>query len=693
MIKVFSTFHPAYLLRDPSRGLAVESHLAMLDAALDGREVTTDLPPFLVHVAPDYPPHYPVSVGGSYLFLDIETYGILEGQQQTCFHPLKSVVHDHKKAAGLVATVSLAWKDAEGAYHAAMFVADDPIHRRMLKHWLERTKHLTLLGQNLTFDLLYLRHSYPELRHALDTPQHLLLDLMITNYLHDEGKPERSLENLAPLLNVTRYEGGFRQYPNAHDPDLWKYNCKDTIATLLCQEKLEAEIVALYGNDTKKLSPFCRRWYSDLLWLVIWMSETGISIDTPKLESLQQRIIRRLDRMRAFTEARWEMPLSGKGSEKARRSLISEALAELPDQTQIALAVTEKTKKPKFDISNRNALLNVLPKRSEAAKKLRLLGLYQDYSKLLTTYLDPMLVGRGKGQVDQRSRIIGGRVYPLWFPVPSQWEDGSVGGTKQSRFSAKQPGVQTFPPKIKRHFLADIWVDYSQIELRVAALLSNDPVMSQAYRDGIDLHDQTTILIFGPEIVHNTAFKSLYRQVGKQTNFLVIYRGGPDKLQVILLKKAKLSVDLSVCQKAIQEIWKHRQGLRKWQQKTLDTVKTTGYYELPLIGQSRLFLGGRDAVEAQLNEIVNMPVQVVASNITQSAQFECWRRAKDAGLKSTFPMNWFDALCVEEAPGESEAVNAILQDVLPNPPYYQALCGELGRTLPLEFEIKRKDSQ
>jgi DNA polymerase I-like protein with 3'-5' exonuclease and polymerase domains len=134
--------------------------------------------------------------------------------------------------------------------------------------------------------------------------------------------------------------------------------------------------------------------------------------------------------------------------------------------------------------------------------------------------------------------------------------------------------------------------------------------------------------------------------------------------------------------------WKRHVGLRRYQDELLQFVMDHGYYELPLIGQSRLFLGGRRAKEKQLNEIVNLPVQAIAADIMLSAQFHLWNAFRSAGLRAVIPCNIYDAGLIECPRFEIHGVRRLMSEVLPNPPFYASLCKELGRTLPLEYEVK-----
>jgi uracil-DNA glycosylase family 4 len=717
-VRVFTTYHPAYVLREPSNGLAVKSHLQMLVDYLDGT-LKIDEPSEDIAVAP-LPPKYPISV----LSLDIETYGIIKGfkphksQTKQFFHPKKSEYYDGIPKDKMVVTVGLSWRGpvetehevstvASGAFHElrnAVFVMSKVTHRRRLWAWFEKIKKdprfRFLLGQNISFDLMYLRYCYPECKPWLDHPLPIW-DLIVSNYLHNELRPEKSLKNLAPLYRITKYEGEFRQYDGPEDPLLWKYNCQDTAATLRLEEKLASEIEDIYGKGSEKLSPFCRQWYSDLLWLVIWMQETGVAMDMPHLRELHESYLGRLDWIKEFAQREWDIPVRGKGSEKAKRAVMDEAFEEArkstPFEEEISNLDLNRTKAKgliSFDVENRNALLEVLPRSCDAAKKLRVLGRYQDTSSILDRYTYPLLVGRGKKHDNPDSRIVGGIAYPRVYPVPSEWEDGKAGGTKQARLAVQSPSTPTFPPRVKSRVTGRfpggwlVWFDYSQIELRVAALLSNDSAMMEEYSGKPDLHGKTAQLLFGPEIVNHPQFKKVHRQAGKTFNFRALYRGGAEKAQETLMKDYGISMSLARIGEVDKAFWDRHWGLRRWQDSLVDFVRKHGYYELPLIGQSRLYLGGKRAQAKALNELVNQPVQTCAADIMLSAQFHLWAEFKRRGMQAVAATNIYDAAAIECPRFEIHEVHQCIEAVLPNPPYYAALCDRLGRSLPLEFELK-----
>ena len=712
---VFVTYHPAALMRNKNKGPYVNSHLSLLQDYIKG-DLTYDIKggSLKIDIAP-LPPSYSITR----LSLDIETYGILKGQNQTQFHPLKSEIHDRIPRERLVVTTGLTWENPEGELEHAIFIMSKLKHRRRLWSWVRKChekslptssksgttvttmsssepqstpktlskKFQYLIGQNIKFDLMYLRHAYPECIPWLDYPLPIG-DLMVTNYLYNEGRPERSLKALAPLLRVTQYSGEFTQYKTETCPSLHQYNCQDTSATLLLQDKLTALIQQLYGSHTPKTSQFNLQWYSKLLWLTIWMEEKGIPMEERTLIGLLTSMKSRLEKLERGITSRWGINLRGKGSDKCKRKVMDEACqACLENQLVIPKMVKTKARKDiSFCEENRNSLLDVLPVGTDSVEKLKAISHVHAVSGTLDRYLYPLLVGRGKGHTDPTTRLIKGLAYPRWYATPSEYEDGASGGTQQCRIVAKGPPCQTFPPLIKKCITSRyshlLWFDFSQVELRIAALLSNDPWMMEEYsKDNCDFHLATARRLFGDKDAKK------FRQIGKTLNFLVIYLGGANQFQTTLMRDAGISRSLGQCQRDIDAWWEQAKGLRKWQSDLYESVCELGYFQLPLVGQSRLFLGNRSDVKEKMKEIVNMPVQAVAANVMLSAQFELQWAFKQKNIKAILPLNVYDAATIECPKSELYTVQREMERILPNPPYYQALCQVLGRSLPLKYDL------
>jgi uracil-DNA glycosylase family 4 len=737
-VRAYATFHPASLRdrerkgrrRGPSRARtdkapALEAHLSLLKRALSGQD------PVLEPEYKDGNRHWIIAPGVSeitalgvacsglaplVLCCDTETYGCIVGRNQTQFHPKKSLHWDNVPHDKVFVSASLAWDGGAGFYNLR-----DPKHRATFVsalRWAQRSG-CTLLFHNLAFDVPFLRRFLPAARPCLEPPTKVA-DLMIESHMVDDLRPERSLKALAPLMlgqqGLYTDEQRALSYTGPDDPDLARYNVADVERTLECYRLCREAFPRIYGTSTNKGSPYADDWSSKVLHLVTHMTEVGIPIDEPALRALDHRLRVRLERIERLAREVLGFILSGKrtasfeGSDTSKRSAVSDAAALCPDEIAAQVVLTKTGKFP-YDEVARALLMPKMqglagnPPRRGAWRKLHVLGMHQGVAKLINTYTGPMLRGRVKKKatkatkkkparaavISHAPRVIRGRIYPTWYPVPREFGDtGQEGGTRQIRFAAKDPSVPTFPPCIKDLLQIDIWADYSGIELRTAALLSGDPVMmSELSSDDGDLHARTTRIIFGDAIIDHPQFKSKYRQAGKRVNFLMLYLGGADKLQATVLDAAGIYLPLSRCRKIIADFWAMYPGLRAFLDGVLDFVRRKGYYELPLTGHSRLF----DRTNPPINECANFPFQATAAAITICGQSELLQLAQSEGVGMNCGCNIYDAVGIElhsrerQFHGARRAL-ALVDRALPCPSYYRDLCSHLGRTLPLAYEVK-----
>jgi len=164
--------------------------------------------------------------------------------------------------------------------------------------------------------------------------------------------------------------------------------------------------------------------------------------------------------------------------------------------------------------------------------------------KLLTTYAGDA----EKGILSHTIRMPDGslRIFPRFRQT-----------TGTGRLACADPNLQNLPrdSEVKKFFIPDNpetevfdEADYSQIELRVAAHVTGDPLLKKAYCDGIDVHEQTARMIFEKENVSKEE-----RQVGKTTNFLTIYRGGAFRLQATLKAAMGKEFSLDECREFIHK--------------------------------------------------------------------------------------------------------------------------------------------
>jgi len=568
-----------------------------------------------------------------------------------------------------------------------------PDHRKILRQWLEYAD--TIIGMNLPFDISYLR-ALPEFRHYLH--EQTLIDLSVINYLHDETRPERSLKTLGPVLRTHSY--GFtlkhKRTPGPDDPQLLHYNAEDTHNTMLAVQELARRIIRDYP-ETDKLSPWCIDFYSRTIWSVIRMSENGVCMDTRALIKLEDHLSRRMDRIYNICKDRFNLLLSGTGSGKSRTHFL-DSVVELVPEVLNDLALTPKTKEISFNDENRNLLLSRLERNQEAAKALRLVAKHTRAQKLVTSYTYPLLHHRRNHPLDRRSTILRHHVrpelvHPTWYVTPSPIKDGAGGdgGTLQGRITCKNPACQTFPKPIKR-LIKSRWrggtivsFDLSQIELRVAALLSGEPYLVTAYLNGEDLHLATAMAVFGnPE----------YRQVGKMINFANLFRSSPNTMRNQVMAMTGLDIPIETFIRIARERPLTTPVLYQWQQDQISAARRDGYTSVMFSGQSRYFLGGDKWDE---NEIVNFPIQTTAGNVLLDIHHRFDRSMRewipDYRQRLALPiLNIYDAIVFDVSPGGMEVVEPWCEacaDECQREGLWAMLQERTGNTVPLAWEFTR----
>ena len=631
--------------------------------------------------------------------------------------------------------------------HSTMvFLMHKPEHRMRLARWLSHSR--VVLGMNLQFDLQYLR-THPEFKLRLE--DQLLIDLSVLNYLHDETRPEKSLKSLGPILGTHTYKkestlkGG--RFPHPEDPKLIKYNAQDTHNTLLAISEFSRRIFKDFPNSDK-LSDWCIKFYSDTIWTCIRMSEAGIPMDRTELVEFEDTLTSKITHSNSLALQKYGVLLEGTGSGKSKASLLSltcdviDGFVECTTDSQIKvlmkqyedssessdspsqsrqpslfsnssirdnplLQVTPKKQELSFSEENRNLLVENLPPTHPLREVFNLAKIHSSCQKLISSYCYPLLKHRRNKPSDRSSVLVPSKglkdgielAFPTWYPVPTFTKDsnGSSGGTLQGRITCKKPSAQTFPKEIKRTIRsryrdgAILEFDLSQIELRVAALLSGDAALMAAYRDGVDLHKQRALQIFGHGIEDDPDFNG-YRQAGKMINFADLFRSGPSTMQAQLLAMTGQLHPLDFFKEVASNRKHHRPGLWKWQNSIISRTRADGYFTLPLTGQSRYFLGGDKWDE---NEIVNFPIQTTAGNTLLRIQHRMHHeflpslnsRCQDAVMF----LNIYDALYID---CQSHMIESLIESVAhaieleETEGYWNQLQEMNNRKIPLKWDVE-----
>jgi len=707
-IPVFATYHPAAVLHSgrgkPGRSLlpVVRDHMTLVARSLGG-ETYTPQTPFEIGTPCPQPPPTLVAV-------DIETYGALAKHEQTAFHPVRSIHIDQVSKAELIQTVSFSWLDDQGTEKTTVFDWQNKGHRMIVEAFFGRlaepsAQKTTLVGQNLTFDLMYLRHVSPYLHHIITPANFDLEDIQLWNFLHNELRPERGLKALARLFALARYGDTSFNYTRSDDPRLMAYNALDTQVTLRARALLLKAIAADYGSDSPKLSDLCRHHCSDILWACLQMSEAGVPYKTSQLQALRDHHEKILDTTIAQASEDYDLTLQGKGSGGSTQLLIEAALENVHLRHDRRVLLTAKTRRVSTSDANLR-LLFASDLNPFYRDQLVMLQTFRTSQKLLSSYLRPLLLNPLKGIVHHRLPDVG-MAYPTWYPCPSRHDldDTSDGGQMQGRLSCKRPAFATNPPEIKAcrtsrfpsgGFFA---ADYDQVEWRVAGLLSGDPVLMMEFTEGQDPHairgamayaiclhtDADAFFALAPD----DPTRHLFRQMGKTINFLSLYGGQAGRLAATIRQDVGYLITDAQAQRILDSINARYTHLRQWQEGLLALTAKTGRVSV-LTGWTRTFLGGEKAIADNRPVVLNFPVQTIAAQLLQSAQVPISAEFVERNLHAVIDMNIYDAIHVDTPPHERTSVLAILAKHLPQPPLLIELAKRLGRTIPLTYTIEEK---
>lgn len=700
--RVFSTFHPAILhpLREPGKVRAVETHFALLIRYLRGEFIPNELT-IVPEVLADIPDKLPDKVS-----LDIETYGILAGVEQTVFHPVKSKDIDGVDYKYQIETVSFGWEE-DGRIRTALYMFNFKAHRRKIREWFRRMSRdkITCIGQNIKFDLMYLYFSGDqEIPYWIDPRRLKIDDVLLMGFLFYEQQPEKGLKEQAILYGISDYSankvtGKQGNAKSCWDKDLHIYNCKDAAVALCLYNDYVRMIEEKYGKDSPKLSDTCAWIRNAILWDTFMLEKNGSCFDISKIYKYHTEESNKCQQLLESAEANYGIKFAGTGSDAPLRQLMLDCLTEANLLSDSRVIWTGKEKKIGIGVENVNLVKEHLIKSSRSYSVISDFQEYKERAKIVTTYTKPLLEDKRKGIVLFAGRV--GHVFPSWYPVPLYADRGGdsndkAGGQIQGRFSCKKPARQTEPKRIQECSRSRwsngqiIEYDIASDHLRMAALLSGDPLLVDAFtKKGMSLHLMTAETLF-PSIFCPD-FKEKYLKeykVSKNLNFLVLFKGGATAFQTEAREKVGLELGIEFCQDAINKWYAKHRVYKEWQDNMIDLAARQGYLVLPT-GWSRTFGIGHANIAGQMGEVCNFLHQTPCAQLIHSAQYAIQLDFLKYHIRSLICHQKHDALFIDTYPAEGETVDEIVDRYLTRPPLMPVFERWTGRTIPWSYERQR----
>jgi len=234
------------------------------------------------------------------------------------------------------------------------------------------------------------------------------------------------------------------------------------------------------------------------------------------------------------------------------------------------------------------------------------------------------------------------------------------------RLSSSEPNLQNIPirtdlgRRIRKAFVAEkghkiISADYSQLELRLLAHITQDAVMLEAFQNNEDIHARTARLVFGAKT--DEELKEA-RRFAKIVNFAIAYAIEPWGLS------QRVGISRAEAKKVIEDYYNTYKGVRRYMDEVPVMAREHGYVRSlygrirPLPGISDRNANIRKAAE---REAINMPIQGTASDIVKIAMLHVEDELKRKGLSARLLMQVHDELLVECPEKEVEEVAALLK--------------------------------
>ncbi len=317
-------------------------------------------------------------------------------------------------------------------------------------------------------------------------------------------------------------------------------------------------------------------------------------------------------------------------------------------------------KKTKSGFSTDVEVLTILSSRGYRIADLLLN--YRKYSKLLGTFVRGLIK-----HADER-----GRVHTTFIQT----------GTATGRLSSTEPNLQNLPVyddisrRIRHAVIAPegftlLWADYSQIELRVLAHLSQDEKLIEAFRSGRDIHRETASLLFGvsPESVSDPM-----RRVAKMVNFGVIYGMSPQGLS------QRLGISFDEAENYIIRYFETFKGVKNYIESVLNEAYRK-YFVVTLFGRKRplpeLRAKGKSLRNFGERAAFNAVIQGTAADIMKAAMLKLFDELKPYDSHMTLQVH--DEILVEVPNGKVDVVKGLVKEVME---------GSVNLSVPLKVDVK-----
>ena len=456
----------------------------------------------------------------------------------------------------------------------------------------------------------------PELHHNMDYMAQTLLGyqtIHIEELLGPKGKKQKNMRDLSPA-------------------EIYEYAAEDADITLRLKNVLEPRLKELGVEDLF--------WNIEmpLVRVLADMELTGVCLDTNALQ----------DTSKIFTERmkQYEQEIYKEAGEEFNISSPKQVGDILFGKMQI-MDKPKKTKTGQY-VTSEEVLQSLEGKHPIVRNILN----YRGMKKLLSTYIDalPKLINPQTGHIHTSF---------------------NQALTATGRLSSSDPNLQNIPVRtddgkeIRKCFIPEegclfFSADYSQIELRIMAHLSEDENMMEAFREGHDIHRATAAKIWHEEIDKVT---DAQRKKAKQANFGIIYGITTYGLA------QRMDIPNSEAKELIQDYFRTFPKVQAYMEQAKEEARVKGYAET--LFHRRRYLADINSHTATVRgfaerNAINAPIQGTEADIIKVAMVRIWERFKKEGIRSKMILQVHDELNFSVYPEEREIVERIVIEEMQN---------------------------
>ncbi|MBO0472914.1 DNA polymerase I [Enterococcus sp. DIV0840] len=482
------------------------------------------------------------------------------------------------------------------------------------------------------------KRTYVSLNRYVGKPQGITFDVLLAAYLLDTNDNSADIEGVAQHYGYmdihsdeSVYGKGAKKGLPEDDEAFFSHLARKVNAIHFLSEKLAAELVE------KNQADLFYKMELPLSKILGDMEITGIRVDANRLKEMRIEFSDRLREIeqKIYAEAGEEFNLN---SPKQLGVILFE---------KMGLPVIKKTK------TGYSTAVDVLEQLKEQAPIVEDILVYRQIAKIQSTYVEGLL------KVIQPDDKIHTRYVQTL--------------TQTGRLSSVDPNLQNIPirleegRKIREAFVPreKDWLifssDYSQIELRVLAHISDDQHLKEAFIEGQDIHSSTAMRVFGIEKPEDVT-PNMRRQA-KAVNFGIVYG----------ISDYGLSQNLGITRKQAQEYidtyFEKYPGVKKYMEDIVRDAKDKGFVET--LYNRRRYLPDINSRNFNLRSFaertaINTPIQGSAADILKIAMINMQDRLKEENMQATMLLQVHDELVFEVPESELEKLDALVKDVMEN---------------------------